>query len=303
MSDRDTSFNQSRDGFNVFEPTPFLPSFGSKFDKTDDDFGVSLDLTGYSVDFNQGYIFNSVSSGQVSPDYITIGNMTGHVLPLEHDNHYYVEVKLNAQNFKVNCATLTGVSNNSTGDLTNSFPHVKFDQYDAGVIEFTGYYPILRLQNGDLTEFHQRGDIVLSDRQFKQKGSFVEGTSAHVLVAENRKDDNFPVRVRAILGRSGITVTQNEDYIVLDAEAASGSGGDTGAKNIGVDSKSLTFKIGRNSKSISHIKIYHNMMDLYDVEFIRVRGTSMKVVKKVNDVYAEDLQNIFSKYTGMATRF
>ena len=29
----------------------------------------------------------------------------------------------------------------------------------------------------------------------------------------------------------------------------------TGAKNIGVDSKSLTFKIGRNSKSISHIKI------------------------------------------------
>ena len=77
----------------------------------------------------------------------------------------------------------------------------------------------------------------------------------------------------------------------------------TGAKNIGVDSKSLTFKIGRNSKSISHIKIYHNMMDLYDVEFIRVRGTSMKVVKKVNDVYAEDLQNIFSKYTGMATRF
>jgi hypothetical protein len=233
VSDRDTSFNQSRDGFNVFEPTPFLPSFGSKFDKTDDDFGVSLDLTGYSVDFNQGYIFNSVSSGQVSPDYITIGNMTGHVLPLEHDNHYYVEVKLNAQNFKVNSATLTGVSNSSTGDLTNSFPHVKFDQYDAGVIEFTGYYPILRLQNGDLTEFHQRGDIVLSDRQFKQKGSFVEGTSAHVLVAENRKDDNFPVRVRAILGRSGITVTQNEDYIVLDAEAASGSGGDTGAKNIG----------------------------------------------------------------------
>ena len=76
----------------------------------------------------------------------------------------------------------------------------------------------------------------------------------------------------------------------------------TGAKNFGSSKNSLQFKIGRNSKSISHVIITLKSSDLYDVEFIRMRGTSRKVVKKVTGVYADMLGKIFTKYTGMNVR-
>ena len=75
----------------------------------------------------------------------------------------------------------------------------------------------------------------------------------------------------------------------------------TGAKNFGSSKNSLQFKIGRNSKSISHVIITLKSSDLYDVEFIRMRGTSRKVVKKLKGVYADMLRKIFTKYTGMRT--
>ena len=76
----------------------------------------------------------------------------------------------------------------------------------------------------------------------------------------------------------------------------------TGAKNLGSTNKSLQFKIGRNSKSISHVIITLKSSDLYEMEFIRIRGTKRTVVKKVKGVYADQLQTIFTKYTGMNTR-
>ena len=76
----------------------------------------------------------------------------------------------------------------------------------------------------------------------------------------------------------------------------------TGAKNFGSSRNSLQFKIGRNSKSISHVIITLKSSDLYDVEFIRMRGTSRKVVKKVKGVYADQLGTMFKKYTGMNVR-
>ena len=54
----------------------------------------------------------------------------------------------------------------------------------------------------------------------------------------------------------------------------------TGAKDFVVGPKGATFKIGRNSKSISHVR-FDLKNDLYNIEFIRVRGTSIKVVKKL----------------------
>jgi hypothetical protein len=76
----------------------------------------------------------------------------------------------------------------------------------------------------------------------------------------------------------------------------------TGAKNFGSSRNSLQFKIGRNSKSISHVIITLKSSDLYDVEFIRMRGTSRKVVKKLKGVYGDMLPKIFKKYTGMNVR-
>ena len=76
----------------------------------------------------------------------------------------------------------------------------------------------------------------------------------------------------------------------------------TGAKNLGASGKSLSMKIGRNSKSITHVIIKLTSMDLYDIEFIRMRGAKRTVVKKVKGIYADMLQKIFTKYTGLRTR-
>ena len=76
----------------------------------------------------------------------------------------------------------------------------------------------------------------------------------------------------------------------------------TGAKNLGASGKSLSMKIGRNSKSITHVIIKLTSMDLYDIEFIRLRGAKRTVVKKVKGIYADMLQKIFTKYTGLRTR-
>jgi len=77
----------------------------------------------------------------------------------------------------------------------------------------------------------------------------------------------------------------------------------TGAKQFVQDKskKQLMFRIGRNSKSINYIRITLNGKDLYDIEFIRLRGSNAKVVAKHNDVYNDQLQKIFTKETGMYT--
>ena len=75
-----------------------------------------------------------------------------------------------------------------------------------------------------------------------------------------------------------------------------------GAKDFGIGSDGLHFKIGRNSKSISHIVIRLTSMDLYEMKFLRVRAGKITVVKKVNNVYNDMLGKIFTKYTGMHVR-
>ena len=76
----------------------------------------------------------------------------------------------------------------------------------------------------------------------------------------------------------------------------------TGAKNFAFDSKYMSFKIGRNSKGINHVRIAHNAKDLYDMEFGFNSVKGYKVKKKVKDVYADMLTKIFQKYTGLRTR-
>ena len=78
----------------------------------------------------------------------------------------------------------------------------------------------------------------------------------------------------------------------------------TCAKNLGTsgNKKNLSFNIGRNAKSINHVKITLTSADLYDMEFIRIRGGKVKVVKKVKGVYNDQLGKIFTKYTGMTVR-
>ena len=77
----------------------------------------------------------------------------------------------------------------------------------------------------------------------------------------------------------------------------------TGAKNLAVDKSKneLHMKIGRNSKSISHviIRLMESSMDLYDMEFLSIRGSSRKIKSKEKGVYADQLGKMFKKNTGL----
>ena len=77
----------------------------------------------------------------------------------------------------------------------------------------------------------------------------------------------------------------------------------TGAKNFVKNDKekSITFKVPRAKSGITHIKITLTSMDVYNVEFISVRGTNIKTVKEVKGVYNDQLQSIFTQYTGLNT--
>jgi len=74
-----------------------------------------------------------------------------------------------------------------------------------------------------------------------------------------------------------------------------------GAKNLACDENSLCFKIGRNAKSISHIKITLNGMDLYDMEFLRCNKNGVKIISTENNVYDDMLNSIIEENTGLYT--
>ena len=77
----------------------------------------------------------------------------------------------------------------------------------------------------------------------------------------------------------------------------------TGAKQMSIGKNGLMMKIGRNSKSITHVAIdLDRGKDLYTMKFIRVRKGIPKVVKKYDSIYADNLNNIFEKETGLYTR-
>ena len=224
MASNDITSIESVDGFSVSQDSPFYADIKQT---------VSPDgaVDGYTVKFNQGYIFNRTSESQVQnrEERKIEGMSEERSLGLEHTVKYFVEVIVNKDNFLINSALFTGVSGaaldtlGSEGGIKTDFPHIIFDQYDSNVGPFTGYFPIISLVDGSVTEFTQRSNIILSDRQFKQKGNSVYGDSAHVLKAENRKNEGYPVEVRAIQAGSGITVQENDDYITIHRDTGEGS--------------------------------------------------------------------------------
>ena len=74
----------------------------------------------------------------------------------------------------------------------------------------------------------------------------------------------------------------------------------TGAKNMAVGTDGMVMKIGRNSKGVNYVRI-DLKGDLYTMEFIRMRSGKETVLKKVKGVYNDQLQDMFTKYTGMYT--
>ena len=79
----------------------------------------------------------------------------------------------------------------------------------------------------------------------------------------------------------------------------------TGAKNFMDLGDGLSFKFPKTMKKINYVKIKLNYLDLYNITFGKItKGIDwkLKIIKKgVNDIYADQLQDIFTKYTGLYT--
>ena len=75
----------------------------------------------------------------------------------------------------------------------------------------------------------------------------------------------------------------------------------TGAKNFVGSENSLSFRFP-NRKGPNCCRIVLNSLDLYDVEFLRIRGSQLKKTAEHNGVYADQLEKIFESETGLYTR-
>ena len=76
----------------------------------------------------------------------------------------------------------------------------------------------------------------------------------------------------------------------------------TGAKHFGVGPNGMSFKIGRNSKRANHVTIdYDRGRDLYNMKFDWVTIKGIKNKKTLKGIYADQLQDMLTRYTGMYT--
>lgn len=91
----------------------------------------------------------------------------------------------------------------------------------------------------------------------------------------------------------------------------------TGAANLAADTNKLTMTIPTNKSKTKRVTITLNSMDTYDMEFIgitrkldkemaalgmKIYETAFFTVAKYEGIYADMLQTIFTKVTGMYTR-
>lgn len=90
----------------------------------------------------------------------------------------------------------------------------------------------------------------------------------------------------------------------------------TGAKNFLSSSGELwlSFRIGRNGSKANYVKITLTPMDTYTMEFKRVTMPRLNkktlkfseyketLVAKRENVYCDELQNVFTEITGLVTR-
>jgi hypothetical protein len=73
----------------------------------------------------------------------------------------------------------------------------------------------------------------------------------------------------------------------------------TGAK-CGYDGNTLIVKFKGCSK-INIMQVKLNSMDTYDIKFLNLRGTNLKMVKEYNGIYNDMLVDIFESTTGVYT--
>jgi hypothetical protein len=76
----------------------------------------------------------------------------------------------------------------------------------------------------------------------------------------------------------------------------------TGAKGFIASENGLTFRIPK-SNQINAVRITLNGFDLYDVEFIKIHGMKVTTVKTIDNLYVDNLVEVFENTTGLYTKF
>jgi hypothetical protein len=78
----------------------------------------------------------------------------------------------------------------------------------------------------------------------------------------------------------------------------------TGAKNLTSIGNGLSFRLpghGFTKNGINYVKIILAPSDTYNIELGKIRGTTYKIINTINDVYFDQLQEIFTRETGLNT--
>lgn len=76
----------------------------------------------------------------------------------------------------------------------------------------------------------------------------------------------------------------------------------TGSKNFIALENGLSMRLARNSSGANYLRITLNALDLYDMEFISIRGTSMKTKHKFEGYYFDMILKQFEETTGLYTK-
>jgi hypothetical protein len=76
----------------------------------------------------------------------------------------------------------------------------------------------------------------------------------------------------------------------------------TGAKNLTFSGLGLVMQIGKNSKGVTHVRFKLSSKDLYDIDFLSIRGSNVKTKSKEKGVYGDQLAQMFKKNTGLNIR-
>lgn len=77
----------------------------------------------------------------------------------------------------------------------------------------------------------------------------------------------------------------------------------TGASNFVGSENSLSMKIGRNAKGVTHVKITLNDADTYDVKYFSVRAMKITTKAESTGIYCDMLQKDFEANTGLYVKF
>ena len=78
----------------------------------------------------------------------------------------------------------------------------------------------------------------------------------------------------------------------------------TGAKGFLINSEgALTFRLPSSfaRDGINAVTIKLDPSDTYTVRFLKIRGTGVKELAVVSDVYNDELQRVFTEHTGLNT--